>query len=178
MGSKNTTAGRALARPRRARPADSPPPGGLVVGTLCGFAPGGEPLVAFPANPTAGALPARAAAPLTPADLGAEVVLGFEGGDLARPLVLGRLWSPGEPAAKREDGSAGASPSQTRRPEAVEVQADGQRVVISADQEVVLRCGEASITLTRAGKIILRGTYLLSRSSGVNRIKGGSVQIN
>ena len=28
------------------------------------------------------------------------------------------------------------------------------------------------------GKVLIRGTYLLSRSSGVNRIKGGSVQIN
>lgn len=42
----------------------------------------------------------------------------------------------------------------------------------------MLRCGKASITLTRSGKIILRGTYISSRSSGVIRIKGGSVQIN
>ena len=33
-------------------------------------------------------------------------------------------------------------------------------------------------TLTRAGKILIRGAYLLARSSGVNRIQGGSVQIN
>ncbi|MEW5071937.1 hypothetical protein AB1P14_09365, partial [Pseudomonas aeruginosa] len=38
--------------------------------------------------------------------------------------------------------------------------------------------GKASITLTRAGKVIIRGAYLSSRSTGVNRIKGGSVQIN
>ena len=37
---------------------------------------------------------------------------------------------------------------------------------------------KASITLTSAGKILLRGAYILNRSSGVNRIKGGSVQIN
>ena len=30
----------------------------------------------------------------------------------------------------------------------------------------------------KAGKAILRGAYVLSRSSGVNKIKGGSVQIN
>ena len=50
--------------------------------------------------------------------------------------------------------------------------------MFTAESEIVLRCGEASITLTRAGKVLIRGTYLLSRSSGVNRIKGGSVQIN
>ena len=35
-----------------------------------------------------------------------------------------------------------------------------------------------NIMLTRAGKVLIRGAYLLSRSSGANRIKGGSVQIN
>ena len=42
----------------------------------------------------------------------------------------------------------------------------------------MLRCGKASITLTREGKVLIKGAYLSSRSSGVNRIKGGSVQIN
>ena len=55
---------------------------------------------------------------------------------------------------------------------------DGERLIFRANEEIVLRCGKASITLTKAGKIILRGAYVLSRSSGVNRIKGGSVQIN
>jgi hypothetical protein len=55
---------------------------------------------------------------------------------------------------------------------------DGKRFVFTAEDEIVLRCGRASITLTRAGKVLIRGAYLLNRSSGVNRIKGGSVQIN
>ena len=55
---------------------------------------------------------------------------------------------------------------------------DGEKTVVTAQKEIVLRCGKASITLTRAGKVLIRGAYLLSRSSGVNRIKGGSVQIN
>ena len=59
-----------------------------------------------------------------------------------------------------------------------EAAADGRRVEINAEQEIVLRCGEASITLTRAGKILIRGEYVLSRSTGVNRIQGGAVEIN
>jgi hypothetical protein len=43
---------------------------------------------------------------------------------------------------------------------------------------MVLRCGKASITLTRAGKVLIQGSYVLSRSTGVNRVKGGAVQIN
>ncbi|TIP53764.1 MAG: DUF2345 domain-containing protein, partial [Mesorhizobium sp.] len=53
-----------------------------------------------------------------------------------------------------------------------------ERLDLSAEREIVLRCGKASITLTRTGKIILRGTYILSRSSGPNKIKGGSIQLN
>lgn len=65
---------------------------------------------------------------------------------------------------------------EAERPE--EVIVDGKKVIFDAKDEIVLRCGKASITLTRAGKILIRGAYLLNRSSGVNRIKGGSVQIN
>ena len=72
------------------------------------------------------------------------------------------------PAAKVEP----AQPAPTPDPTVPE------RLELIAEREIVLRCGEASLTLTRAGKIILRGTYVLSRSSGVNKIKGGSVQIN
>ena len=60
----------------------------------------------------------------------------------------------------------------------VEVDADGERMIVSAKEQLVLRCGKASITLTKAGKVLIQGAYVLSRSSGVNRIKGGSVRIN
>lgn len=55
---------------------------------------------------------------------------------------------------------------------------DGERLVLTAEREIVLQCGGASITLTRAGKIIIRGEYVVTRAAGVNRILGGSVQIN
>jgi len=64
------------------------------------------------------------------------------------------------------------------RPGHVEVDADGERLVVTAKEQIVLRCGKASITLTKAGKVLIQGAYVSSRSSGVNRIKGGSVQLN
>ena len=60
----------------------------------------------------------------------------------------------------------------------VAVDADGQRLIVNAKEQLVLRCGKASITLTQSGKVLIDGTYVLNRSSGVNRIKGGSVQLN
>ncbi len=58
------------------------------------------------------------------------------------------------------------------------IDADGERVLVTAEREIVLRCGEASLTLTRAGKVLIKGKYIVSRSSGYNKIKGAAVDIN
>lgn len=62
--------------------------------------------------------------------------------------------------------------------ESTEIKVDGKRVELEGQDEIVLRCGKASITLRRNGRIVIRGTYVESYSKGTNRIKGGSVQIN
>jgi hypothetical protein len=136
--------------------AASPRIEGIVVGMLCGFDHSGLPCVDFPGN-RLGELPARSTVALSPEHNGREVALMFEAGDPKKPIVIGLIHHP-VPA-----------------PEAT---ADGERLVFTAEKEIELRCGKASITLTKAGKILIRGEYVLSRSSGVNRIKGGSVQIN
>jgi hypothetical protein len=58
------------------------------------------------------------------------------------------------------------------------VDADGERLVVSAAGQIVLLCGKASITLTKARKALIQGTYVSTHSIGVNRVKGASVQIN
>jgi hypothetical protein len=135
---------------------------GVIVGILAGFEETGAPLITFAENEEAGPLPARSAVELSVGQIGYELALVFEQGDVMKPIILGCL-RPSSPS-QRED-----------RPEA---KLDEEQVVLSAEREIVLRCGKSSITLTRAGKVLIRGAYLLSRSSGVNRIKGGSVQIN
>jgi hypothetical protein len=149
-------------------------PGEVIVGTLIGLTDQGEPAVAHPLMSREAAQPARSTVPLTPDQVGKPVALGFENGDVSRPIILGIIWGRQEQSPKsltvQPDGAAASRP--------VQVEADGERIMVSARQEIVLQCGKASITLTPAGAILLRGTYLLSRSSGVNRIQGGSVQLN
>lgn len=140
----------------------SPPVPAATRGVLTGFTEAGEPLVDFPNNPAGAAIAAIATIDLAGVDAGRDVVLVFEDGDAARPVILGVVAAAGPRPAVRS----------------VEVTADGRRVTVAADREIVLKCGEASITLTAAGKILIRGAHVLSRSSGTNRIKGGSVQIN
>lgn len=55
---------------------------------------------------------------------------------------------------------------------------DGKRVHLEGQDEVVLRCGKASITMRRNGRIVIRGVQVESRATGRNRIKGGAVLIN
>ncbi|HMW72235.1 MAG TPA: hypothetical protein PKD17_10465, partial [Cellvibrionaceae bacterium] len=55
---------------------------------------------------------------------------------------------------------------------------DGKRLVFEAEEEVQIKCGEASINLYKDGRVVIRGRNLISRASAVNRILGGSVQVN
>jgi hypothetical protein len=64
------------------------------------------------------------------------------------------------------------------QPPAPEIQTDGERLVLEARREVTLKCGKASIHLTADGRVTIRGTQLLSRSEGPNRIQGATVQLN
>ncbi len=139
---------------------------GIVIGRVVAASAAEGVRVDHPANPSDEALAALSTVELRAADVGREVALAFEQGDATRPIVLGLIHHPVADSAGGDAWSHAA------------ITSDGERVTISADREIVLRCGGASITLTRAGKILIRGAYLLSRSTGVNRIKGGSVQIN
>jgi hypothetical protein len=71
-----------------------------------------------------------------------------------------------------------AAPNADGEFQVIEADVDGRRVRITAKDEIVLECGQASVTLRRNGRIIIRGTYVETHSEGTNRIKGGQVRIN
>jgi Domain of unknown function (DUF6484) len=133
---------------------------GVVIGALVGFAEDNSPLVDFADNLHDDPLPARTVATLAPEDIGRRVALLFENADPTKPVLVGPIRHPivekTQPLAKR----------------------DKDRIELTADREIVLGCGSASITLTRAGKVLIRGAYVSSHSRGVNKIKGGVVHIN
>ena len=129
-------------------------PAEIVIGQFAGLDCDGAPLVDFAGNPAAGPVAALATACYDRVAPGAALALMFVNGDVARPIVVG-LIAPNQSPPPPEDC-----------------------VTFSAPRELILQCGHASIVLTRAGKILIRGAYISSRSSGMHRITGGSVQIN
>lgn len=149
---------------------------GCKVGRVVEVSEDGQVRVDFPGN-LHGPLTARLTGSVKAADLrqaedsGSELLLTFVNGDPEQPIIVDTLHARAELPVVQE-------PLALQTEELQDVTIDGRRITFDAREEVVLRCGKASITLTKAGKILIRGAYLLTRSSGVNRIKGGSVQIN
>ncbi|QBE65904.1 DUF6484 domain-containing protein [Pseudoduganella lutea] len=146
-----------VSTPPRARHAN-----GIATGTLAGFDTDGTALVDI-APFDLRSVRARSVAPLDPGQVGQPVALGFEAGDPERPIVLGLMLAP--------------APAQAPRP-AVDATIDGERVTLTAEHEIELRCGDAAIILSADGRIQIRGTYITSHADATQRIRGGSVNIN
>jgi hypothetical protein len=89
------------------------------------------------------------------ADAGREALVFFANGDPAQPVVTGLL--------QPHDYKTDAPPAVLH---------------LEAGSELILKCGQATLKLTRDGRIVIRGADVLTRASGSHRIKGGSVQIN
>jgi hypothetical protein len=141
-------------------PAVSAGPAEVVIGTIAGMDDHGAPMVDFVGNPYARPIRALATARYDQIAIGSCVALMFLEGDPARPLVIGLIAQEGPGKAEPI-----ADPAE-------------ERLILAAARELVIRCGRASIVLTSAGKVLVRGNYISSRSSGALRITGASVQLN
>ena len=141
-------------------------PAEVVIGRIVDVRSDGAPIVDFPENPTGHPILALATACYNPGSTGRDVALMFVSGDRTRPLAIGLVRHPNKADAPSQ---CTASSEPDEPPDCI---------TFSAAREITLQCGRASIVLTRAGKLLLRGTYVSSRSSGMHRITGASVQIN
>lgn len=130
---------------------------GIVTATFAGCDADGRLFVQLPDH--AAPVAALSVVALAAQHAGEPVLVALGVGGLQAPVILGGL----------RDRAAQATAA---------VHADGERLVLRAEREIELRCGEASIVLTRAGKVLIRGAYVLSRSKGANKIKGACVDIN
>lgn len=170
MSAKNVQVARFHRRPAANTPDSVPKGGSTYVGQIVAVV--GEELVSVVVPGVTGTLAARLAVTLTHERLrmaidsrqGAVIVLDACG----QAIVIGLL----EPIPTKEERT---EPSQ---PRVVEADVDGKRVRIVGNDEIVLECGNASITLRRNGRVIIKGTYVETDSAGTNRIKGAAVRIN
>ena len=157
---------RPLLSPSLTTPATMERSPAVAIGELVGLNNGGQtPVVLYPGPDGPIAVTACTVLDLYGPQIGRRVLLMFEDAEPTKPIVVGVL---------RDD--VDSTLQSTAQP--VEVHADGGRLIVSAKEQLILRCGQASITLTKSGKVLIEGAYVSTRSSGVNRIKGGAVQIN
>lgn len=150
---------------------------GTRVGTIARVTESGQPLVNYPGN-SGGPRRARSLVEVGPAEGGAKlegaaVLLAFEDEAGLRPVVLGLLRDrivtpPPVPAASKAVGG--------RRSRDILV--EGRRLTFDAGEEIMLRCGKATILLRANGEVIVKGARLASRSTGAHTIKGATVRIN
>ena len=132
-------------------------------GTIVGWSADGGITVQYPGNPL-GPLPARSLVKLSAAELDSLVasecpvllILTAE-----NPPIVAGLTQP-VPAV------------QGRAEETL----DPQVASLEGAERVEIRCGKASIVLTKEGKVIVNGTYLSWDSAGALRIRGGSIDMN
>jgi hypothetical protein len=160
-------------------------PGEIIIGTLQGLTKEGEPLINFAGNVSTDPIIALSTVALKQHHSGRQVALLFAQGELSKPVIIGLIHSPLHEMLDSFETDSGFTENKSKQhasePEIKQVEdvyLDGKRVVFEGKEEIVLKCGDASITLTKAGKILIRGKFISNRSSGVNRLLGASIQIN
>ncbi len=130
---------------------------GVVTGVLAGFNEELAPLVSH--NYSSSKTEARSLVTLKKEDIDREVALMFENGNPETPIIMGLM-------------------QDTQKKQVATVYKDGERQEIKADKELLLKCGKSSILLKKDGKIVIKGTNIISRAQESNKIRGGSVKIN
>jgi len=137
---------------------DARPRRDTVTGRLVGFTRMGAAIVDAATLGGSIQMSARSCVSLTHGDIDKQVVLMFEERSES-PIIVGVI-----------------QPERAAVP--MEVTVDGTNISLTAQDSVSLKCGDASITLTRDGKVVIRGKHVVTHAVGVNRIRGGSVQLN
>ena len=127
---------------------------GGCVGRIIQVKSSGDVLVDFPGNHL-GPILARVA---TTEELGAvsaeSVLLFFEDGDPTLPIVAGIVRN------------------------GLQRNKSGRELRLESSDEITISCGKSSIMLRSDGRVVIKGTELVSRASRTNKIRGAAIEIN
>jgi hypothetical protein len=63
-------------------------------------------------------------------------------------------------------------------PGQLELKMDGETLRLSAQHEIELKCGNASLILRQSGRVILKGTHVVTTSTGPVKVKGATIDLN
>jgi hypothetical protein len=129
---------------------------GVVSGKVVSLESNGLVLVDYPKNHL-GWVQARTL--VNELQVGAAVLLAFDGGDHTRPVVLGILYD-------------------RVNTEKATLHLKASRIIIEAGEELVMKSGEGSFEARRDGKVNIKGRDVVSRAARTNKVRGSTVLIN
>jgi hypothetical protein len=158
--------------------------GSLLIGKVTSINDNGNPLIAY--NEATQVLPIEAltTVPLNDSSVGKDVAISFAQNQGGIPIVMGVIRRLLDDVISQQentmplaadDENTNLLSAETGKPEII---VDGNKLELSAADEITLRCGKSSITLNKNGKILIKGEHMLNRTAGSYKIKSGSIQLN
>jgi hypothetical protein len=142
-----------------------PAPGEILIGVIVDKLTNGLPVVQVMDDSFEGVAPmvAQSICSLDVLEVGRQCAVTVTGGSQQTALVLGQLQS-----AVIGLGSAAE----------IKVSQEDGMIEIQSEKEIAFRCGDATFRMTSEGLVEMRGNRVVSHSTGLNRIRGGSVRLN
>ncbi len=127
-----------------------------VVGEVCRINSDGSFVVDYPHNILG---PVEARTLIEDLHTGAKVLVTFERGDPSLPIVLGLVHD-----RVRTQGRV--------------LHLKANNIILEADEQLTLRCGEGRVEATRNGNVRIAGKDVVSRASRNNKVQGATVRLN
>jgi hypothetical protein len=160
--------------------------GSLLIGKVTSISDHGNPLIAYNEATHISPIEALTTVPLNDSSIGKDVAISFAQNQGGTPIVMGVIrrilddvisqQENTKPiAAVTDDENTNLLSAENSKPE---ITVDGNKLELSAADEITLRCGKSSITLNKNGKILIKGEHILNRTAGSYKIKSGSIQLN
>ncbi len=157
---------------------------GTFLGKVVGFSENGIPLVSVDTDGVKQQpLESISIVALGLLEVGDRIVLSFVQSSPTTPVIMGivqsRVGQVLEYMGQQGCPSTEVSEfTQAKGDSLPTVTMNGSKLELTSPTEIKIQCGKSSITLTKSGKILVKGEHVLTRATKANKIKGGSIQLN